>query len=117
MDDNGRVHKFHIPGLIYNPAGHCLLSPQHWAQHSGEIHSHKAAGCVTTAELVTLFWGNKRFQKTIRLSKGSNVADLYLAPDYADYARYTSEIGNVEGTGVECGLASENFSSVHDNYG
>ena len=57
VDDAGRVHKFMIPNSIYDPRGHKILDPQHWAKHCGG----KGAGRTPTADNVTLFWGNNKY--------------------------------------------------------
>ena len=36
MDNVRRTHEFLIPNSIHDPSGHNLLSPQHWAKHTGD---------------------------------------------------------------------------------
>ena len=78
MDDIG-THEFLIPNSIHDPSGHNLLSPQHWAKHTGEGKDTVGSGCTTTQQEVTLFWGNGKYRKTIPLTRGSNMADLHTA--------------------------------------
>ena len=95
MDDIGRIHEFPIPNSVYNPQGHDLLSPQHWARHMGDS-TRNGTGCKTTSDTVTLFWKANRYKRTLNLTKGTNVADLHTAPSYNDYRRFLKDANNAE---------------------
>lgn len=74
-DDNGRKHKFLIPGSLYIPESPArLFSPQHWAQEQKD-NSPQANGTwqATYADHVQLVWGQRRFKRTIPFDK-ANVA-------------------------------------------
>ena len=52
LDDTGIAHEFNIRDSIFDPAGHSLMSPQHWAQKS----STPDATCITEATQIRLTW-------------------------------------------------------------
>ena len=61
LDDNGMEHAFNIPNCLYDPGGHSLLSPHHWAQSQ---QKGSAARCITDADKVQLLWENGRYTNT-----------------------------------------------------
>ena len=112
MDNMGRTHEFLIPNIIHNLSGHNLLSPQHWAKHTGDGRDKAGSGSTTTEKEVVLFWGNRQFQKTIPLTRGSNVADLHTAPSYNKYKEFLAQAGCVEGKDA---ITDGAYSAIHED--
>ena len=107
-----RTHEFLIPNSIHNPSGQNLLSPQHWAKHTGDGRDTAVSGSTTTEQDVTLFWGNRKYRKTIPLTQGSNVADLHTAPSYEKYKDFLVQAGCVEG---EDAINDDAYSAIQED--
>ena len=108
-----------MPGSLYDPKGHNLLSPQHWARHTGDGRNSGGSGTTTTAMMLLLFWNNRQYQRTIELTPYSNVADLQLAPGYGNYQAFKTEIGDIENdddmVGDEYGSVMEDSDKLEPN--
>lgn len=97
LDDQGIEHTFHIPKSYFVPQGKVrLLSPQHWAKYNETKEKRKKfKGTLsqTTSTEVTLLWNERKSKLTIPLSKESNVATFYLAPNFNKYFTFCAEAG------------------------
>ena len=112
MGNVGRTHYFLIPNSIHDPSGHNLLSPQHWAKHTGDGRDKAESRSTITEREVILFWGNRRFQQMIPLTRGSNVADLHTEPSYDKYKLFLVQEGCVEG---ENAITDDAYSAIHED--
>jgi hypothetical protein len=89
-DDDGKVHTFRIPNSYYvEQGGVRLLSPQHWAKAQSDT-KRRGTGSETTSKQVELFWGGRKFKKTVPMD-ASNVATLRLAPGYTRFGAFCAE--------------------------
>ena len=89
LDDQGRSWTHNIPNSFYCPSGGVrLLSPQHFAQQTGDI---TGTGTTTNGKHVILHWKEKTASLTIPLSPMDNVATFHLAPGYARYHTYCQQ--------------------------
>ena len=85
-DDDGRPHTFTIPESYYIPNSNgCLLSPQHWAQTQKDYKPEPGTVETTDHKQVTLQWKQRRYTRTVPLTKGTNVGTMRLAPGYSRY--------------------------------
>jgi len=92
LDDDGRAHKFLIPNSYYVPNCNMrLLSPQHWAKTVKDTKPEEGTGCTTNSKCITLWWKQKKFLKTVPLSKTTNVATFRSAPGFIKYANFCHE--------------------------
>ena len=88
QDDNGVTHRFPIPGnYLCKEGGMRLFSPQHWAKVMKDKNPH-GTGAWTSPSQVVLYWKGSKYKKTIPLDPHSNVADMYLAPEYSRYTKF-----------------------------
>ena len=94
-DDEGKPHTHVIPNSFYIPQGKVrLLSPQHWAQTSGEKPPH--VGETTTAHNTVLFWNEGESRRTIPISNSiqdSDAATFQLSSRYKEYHNYHALVG------------------------
>ena len=93
-DDEGKVHKFIIPNSYYVPQGGVrLLSPQHWCRYVDKVNPDNklAPVCETYGNRVSMRWGKQQFTKTVPLDPRTNVATMYLAPDYTKFHAFIAE--------------------------
>ena len=83
-DDQGRVHRFRIPGSYYTKdANTRLLSPQHWAQTANDNYPVKrGTWCGTYDDGIELQWKQRKYTRTLKLDPVTNVATIYSAPGY-----------------------------------
>jgi hypothetical protein len=89
-DDKGKVHTFRIPNSYYvEQGGVRLLSPQHCAKTQSDTE-RRGTGSETTSKQVELFWGGRKFKKTVPMD-ASNVATLCLAPGYTRFGAFCAE--------------------------
>ena len=83
LDDEGKQWTHLIPNSYYSQAGGVrLLSPQHFAQQTGDLIG---AGSRTNGKSVRLYWNNNTAQLTVPLSPRDNVATMFLAPGYQQF--------------------------------
>jgi hypothetical protein len=85
LDDKGLPRTLRIPNSYYVPGGKSrLLSPQHWAQESVDVHPHPyGTQCLTTADAVILKWNQLEYTKTIPIDpNGNNVGTMWTEPGY-----------------------------------
>ena len=94
-DDNGKVHAMVLPGSLYIPESPSkLFSPQHWAQVEQDQSKTSDNQCITYADRVVLLWDNGKSQKHIPIKPGNgNVASMFTAPGYAQYADFCANAG------------------------
>jgi hypothetical protein len=84
------VHAFRIPNSCHvEQGGVRLLSPQHWAKTQSDTE-RRGTGSETTSKQVELFWGGRKFKKTVPLD-ASNVATLRLAPGCTRFGAFCAE--------------------------
>ena len=89
LDDQGKSWTHYIPNSFYSPAGGVrLLSPQHFAQQTGDL---TGTGSTTNGRQVTLHWQNRTANLTIPLSPLDNVATFHLAPGFKNYKTYCQQ--------------------------
>jgi hypothetical protein len=90
-DDDGVPHLFRIPNSFYIPkAASKLMSPQHWAQTTKD-HYPRPRGTKSSVydTCLVLRWDQRRFTRTIPFNvKGTNIAELYTAPQYRKYQAF-----------------------------
>jgi hypothetical protein len=106
-DDDGRVHSFNIPNsLLVSSSDQCLLSPQHLAQElrrQSKSNKPGGTGFYGDEKTLTLFWGNKKFKRTLNFDQGSaNVAWMYTAAGYKDFESFCAR--------TNCDEAESSFS-------
>ena len=89
-DDSGKVHSINISGTYYM-AGmpNQIFSPQHFAQVAND-HNPKPEGTrsITNSKNITLFWGQRRYTKTILLDKNLNIGLTWSAPGSEAFTAY-----------------------------
>jgi hypothetical protein len=90
QDDVGVGHPIYIKNAYYCPDAPCrMLSPQHWAQSKGDHSPNpEGTGCTTTSQEVVLYWDQRKYVKTIRLDKATNVGITATAPCYKKFKAY-----------------------------
>ena len=86
LDDTGKSWTHYIPNLFYCKSGGVrLLSPQHFAQQTGDP---LGSGTSTNGKQITLHWQQHKAKLTIPLSPMDNVATFHLAPGFTQYHTY-----------------------------
>ena len=86
LDDEGKCWTHYIPNSFYCASGGVrLLSPQHFAQQTGDL---LGTGTTTNGKQVTLHWNEKNAQLTVPLSTMDNVATFHMAPGFDRYHTY-----------------------------
>ena len=97
--------------LLLHPQGKDrLLSPQHWAQTSGEKPPH--IGETTTAYSTVLSWNKGESKRTIPISNSiqdSNAATFRLSSRYKEYHTYHAVVGYRESP-----MREPNPLTIHD---
>jgi hypothetical protein len=89
-DDQGRVHSWDIPNTYYNAAAPFrLLSPQHWAQTTGD---GRGTWCATYHDAVDLFWDKNKFSRSIPLSTATNISMVRSAPTYRGFSMFCQQV-------------------------
>ena len=86
LDDQGKSWTHYIPNSFYCESGGVrLLSPQHFAQQTGDP---LGTGTTTNGHHVTLHWHQQKATLTVPLSPNDNVATFHLAPGFNRYHAY-----------------------------
>ena len=89
LDDQGKSWTHYIPNSYYCQSGGVrLLSPQHFAQQTGDI---LGTGTSTNGKQVTLHWHHNKATLTIPLSPMDNVATFHLAPGFEQYNTFCQQ--------------------------
>jgi hypothetical protein len=88
-DDLGNEHHILLPNTYYSPEGkYKLLCPQHWAQMANDNSpSPHGTWCATYADRIVLYWGQRRYARTLRLIPSTNVGVLTTKPGIRKYAK------------------------------
>ena len=113
-DDSGKPHTFRITNSYFDPDGGVrLLSPQHWAQATGQPRN---AGETTNGIECRLFWNNGKNKLTIPLNRSNNVATLTTTPGYERFEAFCAEadIGENEGEDRNPIICQQTISIVED---
>jgi hypothetical protein len=102
-DDEGVVHSFLLPNTYYNAdSPYRLLSPQHMSQVTNDnFPIRRGTWCGTFGDAIELYWDQRKYQRTIRLSIASNIGLFKSAPGYNRFHAFCSEIGNIEPSTLE----------------
>ena len=90
-DDDGVPHDWVIPdGLYVKESPSKLLSPQHWAQTAQDFKPlPRGTWCSTYHDCIQLQWAQRKFTKTVKLSKDSgNIATMYTSPSYKAFTTF-----------------------------
>jgi hypothetical protein len=97
-DDEGVVHTFLLPDTYYNAeAPYRLLSPQHMSQVTNdEFPKRRGTWSGTFGDAIELYWDQRKYKRTIRLSISSNIGLFKSASGYNRFHAFCSEIGNIE---------------------
>ena len=97
-DDDGVTHTWLIPDTYYNATSpYRLLSPQHRSQVVNDnVPRTRGTWCATYEDSVELFWDQRKFKRTIKLSTDSNIALMRSAPGYDKFGAFCHEIGKIE---------------------
>ena len=112
MDNVGRTQKCMIPNSIHYLSGQNLMSPYHWAKHTGDGRDKAGLGSTTTEHEAVLSWGNRKFQKTILITRWSNIANIHTAPSYNKYKEFVAHWGCVQG---EDAITDYAYSAIHED--
>ena len=88
-DDLGNEHQVLLPNTYYAPQGrYRLLCPQHWAQVANDNSpTHHGTWCATYADRIVLYWGQRRYSRTLRLIPSTNVGILTTRPGIRNYTK------------------------------
>ena len=88
-DDLGTEHQILLPNTYYSPEGkYKLLCPQHWAQTANDnAPVPHGTWCATYADRIVLYWGQRRYARTLRLIPSTNVGVLTTKPGIRKYAK------------------------------
>jgi hypothetical protein len=88
-DDLGNEHQLLLPNTYYSPEGkYKLLCPQHWAQTANDNSpTPHGTWCATYADRIVLYWGQRRYARTLRLLPSTNVGILTTKPGIRKYAK------------------------------
>ena len=97
-DDDGVVHSFLLHNMYYNAdSPYRLLSPQHMAQVlKDDFPKRRGTWCGTFGDAIELYWDQRKYKRTIRLSLSSNIGLFKSANGYNRFHAFCSEIGNIE---------------------
>jgi hypothetical protein len=92
QDDQGRHHRFDIPGTYLVPdLPMRLLSPQHLAREMSKVDKEPdGTACHTYSDRVLLTWHHGKYCRTIALGK-INVPVIRSAPSYNNFKSYAKE--------------------------
>ena len=97
-DDHGLVHVLVITGAYLIPeATTRILSPQHHAQQAND-HYPMAEGtrALTSSKIITLFWAQRRFTKTVPLDSKTNVELTMTASGAWSFRAYCATVSAPE---------------------
>lgn len=94
QDDDGISHTFYIPNSLYVPqAPDRILSPQHFAQGQRDFYPDKhGTWCGTYHDEITLWWKQKRYKRTIKLDRATNVGNIHSAPGFSKFLSFCTAI-------------------------
>lgn len=82
--DDGSVHEFNYRSL----------SLQHMAQQMKDDTPIKdATDCAMLSKTMVLFWGQRKFNKTVQLHKKTNIGMTRTAPGISKYKNFIRECG------------------------
>jgi hypothetical protein len=92
LDDQRNEGNIIIPNSYYVPSsGVRLLSPQHWAQETNQVHNQGII-CITYGDKIVLKWVGQQYQKTVPiLQTVCNTGVMWTVPNYTKYSAYHSE--------------------------
>lgn len=112
QDDEGKVHVHSIPDTYFTPGVISrLLSSQHWDQvASDNFPRRRSTCCHTYDDEVELCWGQRKFQRTVKLSTSNNVANFRSAPGYENFKTFASHVE--EPKGMSLNVISDDEMSV-----
>ena len=91
-DDRGRIHHVAIDDSAFVPnLPHALLSPQHWSQQAND-HFPMPHGTIMEqySHECKLYWGQKKFVKTIPLDPKYNTPRFYSASGSAKFRLFNN---------------------------
>ena len=102
-DDTGKVHSININDTYYMTGmPNRILSPQHFAQAANDHHPQpEGMGLITNSKNITLFWGQRRYTKTIPLDKSLNIGLTWTAPGSEAFAAYLATMPNDRVDGIQ----------------
>ena len=95
-DDTGKVHPININGTYYMAGmSNQILSQQHFAHVANDHHPKpEGTGLITNSKNITLFWGQKRYTKTIPLDKNLSIGLTRMAPGSEAFTAYLATMPN-----------------------
>lgn len=117
LDDEGVNHTFLIPNSYHVPELTTrLLSPQHWGKtQRGKDKRRLGTGEETTYGACSLFWGDRKYRKTIEVDPYTNVFTFDLAPGYTKYHAFCSEIGIDDTADLDFPVIADSTTVVSDD--
>ena len=66
-----------------------ILSPQHFAQVANDhCPSPEGTGSITNSKNITLFWGQRKYAKTILLDKNLNIGLTWMVSGDEEFTAY-----------------------------
>ena len=69
-----------------------ILSPQHWAKSKHDHHPlRRGSGEETADDATILFWGQRKYRRTVPLDSRLNVPIFTTSPGFSEYAAYCVE--------------------------
>ena len=75
-----------IPKSYYVPEGGVMhLSFQHWEHTQNDIKSESGTNKIVNRMAYTLQWQQNKYKRTIILSKQTNMAKIWLAPEFREF--------------------------------
>ena len=93
-DDTGAVHTIKLPNSLYIPTATSgtLISPQQWAQVDKAKNgaAYDGTGFQGLADDMILFWGNRRYRKTMAYDPSTNTPYFQTAPGSINYRSYNA---------------------------
>ena len=79
-----------------------ILLPQHFAQAANNHHPKpEGTGSITNSKNITLFWGQRRYTKTIPLDKNLNIGLTRTAPGSEAFMAYMATMPNDRVDGIQ----------------
>ena len=79
-----------------------ILSQQHFAQVANDHHPKpEGTGSITNSKNITLFWGQKRYTKTIPLDKNLNIGLTRMDPGSEPFTAYLATMPNNRVDGIQ----------------
>jgi hypothetical protein len=99
-DDDCARHCLSLPKSFYIPGAKTkVMSPQHWCQHSKDTRPMpRGTWCAIYDTCMELQWNQRRYKRTLPFNtRGSNVAEMYTAPDYQQFNAFCAQAGQQDG--------------------